>query len=381
MKGDDGDAGEDGEDGVDGDDGLSAYQLAVINGFTGTIDEWLESLYSGGGVPPVGVDGQILTVVGGVPTWADLPAENPLGVGDEHWANVVLLLKGDNVAPDSSSIDRDPSELFGITINTSGAHYGTGQLYSAGSNGRIVYASSPDFRTDGDWTIEFFIEPEGPGYVCGSSLSQNLRWQADLLYPSSLGLPATPIPVPEGERHHIAISRIGTTVCAFLDGVLQSETEGGIVDEASSLPWGLFCHGAASGASAFAGKIEEFRFTQGVGRWDADSEDVLPSGPYVTGPIGTEEGSGLPGGGTDGQFLSILDGEPAWVDVASLGTYIYQQDVSSLSWMIGHGLGYFPSVTIVGFDGIVVEADVRYVDNDNVTLNFGVAFSGRAYLN
>ena len=37
-------AGVDGVDGVDGIDGLSAYQIALDNGFVGTEQEWLDSL-------------------------------------------------------------------------------------------------------------------------------------------------------------------------------------------------------------------------------------------------------------------------------------------------------------------------------------------------
>ena len=36
--------GKDGKDGVDGSDGKSAYELAVENGFNGTVEEWLDSL-------------------------------------------------------------------------------------------------------------------------------------------------------------------------------------------------------------------------------------------------------------------------------------------------------------------------------------------------
>ena len=35
--------GSDGVDGVDGADGKSAYELAVENGYTGTVEEWLAS--------------------------------------------------------------------------------------------------------------------------------------------------------------------------------------------------------------------------------------------------------------------------------------------------------------------------------------------------
>ena len=42
--------GKDGADGKDGKDGLSAYELAVENGFTGTVTEWLHSLKGTDGV-------------------------------------------------------------------------------------------------------------------------------------------------------------------------------------------------------------------------------------------------------------------------------------------------------------------------------------------
>jgi len=50
--GNDGAPGADGEDGAPGDDGLSAYELAVGEGFEGTLEEWLLSL-----IGPPGADG------------------------------------------------------------------------------------------------------------------------------------------------------------------------------------------------------------------------------------------------------------------------------------------------------------------------------------
>lgn len=53
-----GSSGEDGMPGKDGKDGLSAYEVAVVNGFSGTEKEWLESLRGPAGSPgPPGADG------------------------------------------------------------------------------------------------------------------------------------------------------------------------------------------------------------------------------------------------------------------------------------------------------------------------------------
>ncbi len=62
-------------------------------------------------------------------------------------------------------------------------------------------------------------------------------------------------------------------------------------------------------------------------------------------------------------------------------SYIYEQNDPALVWDIGHGLVRYPSVTIVDMDGDVVEADTQYIDVHNVRVAFGMAFSGRAFLN
>ena len=62
-------------------------------------------------------------------------------------------------------------------------------------------------------------------------------------------------------------------------------------------------------------------------------------------------------------------------------TYIHNQTTPSATWTITHGLGRYPAVTIVDSAGRVVMGDVSYTDDNTVTIAFGAAFSGRAYLN
>lgn len=65
-KGDKGDKGDNGDKGEDGDNGLSAYEIALQNGFVGTEIEWLESLHGEDGHDGTngadGQDGQDLTL-------------------------------------------------------------------------------------------------------------------------------------------------------------------------------------------------------------------------------------------------------------------------------------------------------------------------------
>lgn len=61
--------------------------------------------------------------------------------------------------------------------------------------------------------------------------------------------------------------------------------------------------------------------------------------------------------------------------------YLFEQNVPSSFWLIDHGLGKKPSVTIVDSADTQVEGTVDYVDDNSLTVSFAVAFSGRAYLN
>lgn len=70
SKGDKGDKGE------KGDNGLTAYQVAVAAGYSGTVDEWLASLQASG-LPEGGEEGQVIVIVDGEPVW-----DNVAGTGD-----------------------------------------------------------------------------------------------------------------------------------------------------------------------------------------------------------------------------------------------------------------------------------------------------------
>jgi hypothetical protein len=77
LRGDVGPEGPVGPQGIQGEvgpDGLTAYEVAVANGFVGTEDAWLESLVGPQGIQgEVGPRGEGLTIVGTVATEQDLP--------------------------------------------------------------------------------------------------------------------------------------------------------------------------------------------------------------------------------------------------------------------------------------------------------------------
>jgi hypothetical protein len=61
--------------------------------------------------------------------------------------------------------------------------------------------------------------------------------------------------------------------------------------------------------------------------------------------------------------------------------FVFDQMSASATWLIAHGLGKYPSVTIVDSSGATVEGAVDYVDANSLTVSFSAAFAGTAYLN
>ena len=62
-------------------------------------------------------------------------------------------------------------------------------------------------------------------------------------------------------------------------------------------------------------------------------------------------------------------------------TYIHVQNSAANEWNVVHGLGKYPSVSIVDSGYNAVVGEVEYVDLNTVRLRFSASFSGRAYIN
>lgn len=85
---------------------------------------------------------------------------------------------------------------------------------------------------------------------------------------------------------------------------------------------------------------------------------------------------------TNGQAL-IYDGSTNLWKNATLGavsSYSHTQSASSDTWTIAHSLGFKPNVTVEDSGGSIIEGDVVYTDNNNLTITFTAASTGKAYL-
>lgn len=62
-------------------------------------------------------------------------------------------------------------------------------------------------------------------------------------------------------------------------------------------------------------------------------------------------------------------------------SYIHEQAIADVAWIILHNLGRFPSVTVIDSAGDEVEGTVRYDSANQITLIFSAPFGGKAFLN
>ncbi len=61
--------------------------------------------------------------------------------------------------------------------------------------------------------------------------------------------------------------------------------------------------------------------------------------------------------------------------------FTFDQPSASSVWNIQHNLKKFPSVSVVDSANNIVQGFTTYLDNNNLTISFTSAFSGKAYLN
>ena len=94
-----------------------------------------------------------------------------------------------------------------------------------------------------------------------------------------------------------------------------------------------------------------------------DPEAPSPRADYVLW-VDTDASSPPPSGGGGGDL-----------------NYVYTQGSPSATWTVAHTLGKYPSVDVVDTGDSTIVPDVHYDSLSQVTLSFGSATSGKAYLN
>lgn len=62
-------------------------------------------------------------------------------------------------------------------------------------------------------------------------------------------------------------------------------------------------------------------------------------------------------------------------------TFTYTQSSALATWEINHNLAKYPAISVVDSGGNTVIGEIKYIDQNNLTISFMSAFSGKAYLN
>ena len=76
----------------------------------------------------------------------------------------------------------------------------------------------------------------------------------------------------------------------------------------------------------------------------------------------------------------IIDYPDINTDPVNHVKYLHTQNAPSNQWEISHNLNFYPNVTVLDNANRIIEADIQYLNPNNVKIVMNVALSGVAYL-
>lgn len=205
---------------------------------------------------------------------------------DPYWASVVLLLKaeganGGTTWTDSSSKARTPQANSNVATTTAQAKYGTSSAHTTATPPQLHYASSTDFATSGDFTLDFWLRleslPGAPFFLLARSAGsycQIYNSAGTATFSESGFLPsgtAFSTGFTLGAWHHFALvcDHSGTNkIYLFKDGVVVGTPAATIAGSGSAFQFGIL---NIPGRTDLAGPpvdcyLDEIRYTTAV-RW------------------------------------------------------------------------------------------------------------------
>ena len=208
--------------------------------------------------------------------------------GDPYWANVSLLLhmdgsNGSTTFTDSSSNTLAVTATGNVQISTAHSKFGGSSAYFDGIGDRLDTGTglAPLQMGTGDFTVEAFIRPTSSvsGYKgligLASSYVETLYILSGQLVWYNSGTAAGTIAVDTW--YHVAVSRQGTSLRVFIDGVLVDTS----TNSTDITNYGARFTAGDSGFRAnenFQGWMDELRITKGISRYSATF--TPPTAPF-----------------------------------------------------------------------------------------------------
>lgn len=207
--------------------------------------------------------------------------------GDPYFSSVKLLLhfNGSNGATsttDFSSAAKVVTFYGNSQLNTTAPKFGSASVLFDGTTDylQVPDSSDWDFGT-GDFTLEFWYKSTTNTSDPGTFISQydnnglTFRWYVGNLYVlngnTTIATSGSWTPTT-GVWYHLAVSRSGTSLRIFIDGVQSGSTatsSDNITGSAVPLEIGSMTY---SGSHIFAinGRLDDLRITKGAARYTAD---------------------------------------------------------------------------------------------------------------
>lgn len=199
--------------------------------------------------------------------------------GDPYWANVALLMHFE----DSIADQKGGNYAAAGTIGYAAGKFGRCLQLNSGDSGVVEPAATTVTNLPADFTVEGWMKPTAAGvfinrFEVGST---EKGWQIELhsngklsfyQYVNGGSYPISQVGpnVMDGQWHHVAVTRQGSTLRLFVDGVLAG-TGASSVDYTSAvarLSIGFQVQGAAR--YPMRGGIDDVRITKGVARYTAN---------------------------------------------------------------------------------------------------------------
>jgi len=219
---------------------------------------------------------------------------------DPHFANVSLLLHmngadGSRSFPDNSPRPKSVSVNGDIRVSTAQSKFGGGSGYFDGA-GDYLYCPNDDefFFGSGDFTVEGWIYPTAlgavnrcivgytNGYAEANQYSfnmylKNASLEFDFVSGASV-YTANVGSVVANEWSYVAVSRVGATIRAFLNGVVGANVAS-VGALSPNNPFGAVINiGQLQNVIPFVGYMNDMRITKGVGRYS--SSFTPPTAPF-----------------------------------------------------------------------------------------------------
>jgi hypothetical protein len=189
---------------------------------------------------------------------------------------VILTGKGTGIFADPADRTAKVATLVGSpALSTGQFKFGTASLFFPGTTDYLTYASDPDFDfQNGDFTVDFWVRRTASAtqvlydqrtlvgdtqpviYIQGGFLRYFTAGSDRIVGATTMAT---------NTWYHVALSRKSGTTRLFLDGNLQGSpyTDANVYAQSTIRIGGSF-----NGTSGLTGYIDEFRLSNGIGRYD-----------------------------------------------------------------------------------------------------------------